>query len=52
MEQGKLEEFLLKYANNLSSKYSNFMSDLPMYNYMDVSIPFSVHTVVFCDMIF
>ncbi|KAJ8265844.1 hypothetical protein COCON_G00149430 [Conger conger] len=35
MEQGKLEEFLQKY-NDLSAKYNNFMSDLPMYNYLDI----------------
>ncbi|XP_035238658.1 pepsin A-like [Anguilla anguilla] len=36
MEQGRLEEFLQKYPYDLASKYTNLMSNMPMYNYMDI----------------
>ncbi|KAG7472594.1 hypothetical protein MATL_G00110440 [Megalops atlanticus] len=36
IEAGKLEEFLEKYPYDLASKYSNFASNMPMYNYMDI----------------
>ncbi|KAJ8370244.1 hypothetical protein SKAU_G00102720 [Synaphobranchus kaupii] len=36
MEQGKLEEFMQKYPYDLASKYSGFMSYLPMHNILDI----------------